>query len=358
MCKKSISVILLPIIFLTITSGCITVRFETHIGTENNIDIKFETPANSTQSIGFFTATTQIFTDTPEPTPSKTPTLFTTPQANPQFTPSALSEISQFIEKINIPSDTNAGITYTVPYTGTYTFQYSEPGSAIWTGVDWSTFFLAFPGAVPKWLNSDDISGDSALFELGKSGYTTKERAIDATRGKRAILELRRGDVITFVIGDRKTDYGDNVGELVLYIYALVSRSINTPSHAAATQTTDRVFEVSSLIGWQNTGIHISNGERVEISVISGEWTNWRGRAPYTEGEGDSAYICGSPGCVEPLPTVPSGALIGQIGGMTFLIGAGTVILAEVEGNLLLRINDSNGGLYDNDGSLKVKITN
>ncbi len=51
-----------------------------------------------------------------------------------------------------------------------------------------------------------------------------------------------------------------------------------------------------------------------------------------------------------------TGALIGQIGDMTFEIGTGTVIFSEGNGTLRVRINDADNGLHDNEGSLQVNI--
>jgi hypothetical protein len=141
----------------------------------------------------------------------------------------------------------------------------------------------------------------------------------------------------------------------------LFPTSSNTPISTQTvnpidTQLSTASFMVSSLVGWQDTGMHVSRGDRLEISVISGTWTGEIGHAPITNGEGDLGYICGSPSCVEPLPTAPTGALIGQIGDMIFLIGKGNIIISEDEGNLLLRMNDGDSGLHDNEGSLQVEI--
>jgi len=73
MSKKSILVILLAIIFLTISGGCITVKFETHVNTANSVEINFETPTSSTPAS--FTATSQSPTATIEPMVTETPTL-------------------------------------------------------------------------------------------------------------------------------------------------------------------------------------------------------------------------------------------------------------------------------------------
>jgi eukaryotic-like serine/threonine-protein kinase len=49
--KKFISVILLLWVSLPIISGCLTFKFEPHVGTENNVEIKFETPIDPQEAI-------------------------------------------------------------------------------------------------------------------------------------------------------------------------------------------------------------------------------------------------------------------------------------------------------------------
>ena len=49
--------------------------------------------------------------------------------------------------------------------------------------------------------------------------------------------------------------------------------------------------------------------------------------------------------------------LIGLIGDMVFEMGAGATIYSTDSGNLYLGMNDTKGGMYDNEGILQVKIT-
>jgi hypothetical protein len=121
----------------------------------------------------------------------------------------------------------------------------------------------------------------------------------------------------------------------------------------------DDLFGIDAQLGWQDTGIHIEVGDEVSIQVESGTWTRWLGQRSYTGGEGDPGYVCGFTNveCLEPLPLVPAGALVGRIGGMIFEVGNEKEMVANESGNLFLRINDVDGGLFDNDGSLSVKVT-
>ncbi len=111
--------------------------------------------------------------------------------------------------------------------------------------------------------------------------------------------------------------------------------------------------------GWQNTGVRVKPGTRISITVIDGRWTHWKGTQPYNSGQGGE-YICAeampAKDCVEPLPEYSAGGLIGKIGNQVFVVGKGVTQVSEKSGTLLLRINDGDVGLYDNDGELKVEI--
>lgn len=157
-----------------------------------------------------------------------------------------------------------------------------------------------------------------------------------------------------------------NVAGIISGIAALIVLALYTGSKlppegepTAFPENVNTVVTISSLERWQDTGVFLNNGERVEVMVISGRWAY----APdqfLTSGEGNTQYICNnllpSPSCVEPLPESPKGALIGQIGSMTFEIGVHTVVIAQDKGYLQLRINDADHGLSDNTGSLQISI--
>jgi len=77
MCKKSTSVILLLFIFLTMISGCITIKFDTQVNQANNIEIRFETPISPEKTAGINATITLTPTGTPvtsnSPASTKTP---------------------------------------------------------------------------------------------------------------------------------------------------------------------------------------------------------------------------------------------------------------------------------------------
>ena len=133
-----------------------------------------------------------------------------------------------------------------------------------------------------------------------------------------------------------------------------------TNSFSELDTTEANTTQVDATLPWQATGISFSANDSIEIEVTSGLWTHWLGTEPYNNGSGES-YICTDflPGneCAEPLPNAPKGALIGQIGSHIFLIGSGNSIVAQQSGELHLRINDGDDGLFDNDGTLTVETT-
>lgn len=132
--------------------------------------------------------------------------------------------------------------------------------------------------------------------------------------------------------------------------------SQTVPSQLSAYQ-----IRIDATEGWQNADITLTLGDQLIIEVIDGRWTHQKGKASYNSGVGDQSYICAeymSPNrCVEPLPSAPQGALIGKIGNIIFEIDEGTKITVQNAGDLFLRMNDGDIGLYDNDGMLTVKIT-
>lgn len=111
--------------------------------------------------------------------------------------------------------------------------------------------------------------------------------------------------------------------------------------------------------GWQDTGVRVKPGTKIDITVIEGKWTHWSGTQPLNPGVG-GGYICGKAmkpeDCVEPLPEYSAGGLIGKIGNHVFPVGMGISQVTTDSGTLKLRINDADVGLYDNDGELQVEI--
>lgn len=118
--------------------------------------------------------------------------------------------------------------------------------------------------------------------------------------------------------------------------------------------------QVSAKSGWQATPFNATVNQGVSLKVVGGQWTHWLGNVPYNRGIG-GYYICAEylppSKCVEPMPEVAQGNLIGRIGSQLFEIRTGTTIIAQQAGTLYLRINDAEVSFYDNDGVLSVLIS-
>jgi hypothetical protein len=107
---------------------------------------------------------------------------------------------------------------------------------------------------------------------------------------------------------------------------------------------------VSGRSAWTPTGLSVRRGEPLTINA-SGE----------VRIAGPSGLAASPAGSSEtypnnPMPGVPTGALIGRINnGQPFLIGNQSQVSAPAAGQLFLGINDSNHG--DNEGSFQVQVT-
>jgi hypothetical protein len=123
----------------------------------------------------------------------------------------------------------------------------------------------------------------------------------------------------------------------------------------SASEAPWREVEVLSDRGWQDTGLILQGGRQFRLEYVSGSWTYWGGTLAPFDAEGDS-YVCGRAGCCEPLPGGRKGALIGALGDEVFFVGNGGVFTARSDGRLLLRINDCDTSLADNEGAVRVRI--
>lgn len=117
-------------------------------------------------------------------------------------------------------------------------------------------------------------------------------------------------------------------------------------------------IEVDAAVGWVETGVSVTEGDLVDIEYLGGLWTTIvTDEDPYHGADGGVSYICISDICAEPLVGHPKGKLIGMLGDEIFPVGDQMRFVAMQDGQLLLRINDGDDGLYDNAGSITVQIT-
>lgn len=142
-----------------------------------------------------------------------------------------------------------------------------------------------------------------------------------------------------------------------------------------------QIFEVegeTATWGPLETGIYIQNGDRLQISYLSGEWwigqslnNDWISQIPtdangYIDREEDrvaSLLNVDNPNQCRPLPSAPFGSLIGSIGenGALFLVGNQIDFFAQDSGLLYLKINylDHNRVTncpYGDGGNITVRV--
>jgi len=137
----------------------------------------------------------------------------------------------------------------------------------------------------------------------------------------------------------------------------IVTPSISTISTIPTpTPIISTTFEVFAAKGWQDSGIHVNVGDRLEVIYTKGLWTEKSGSDNYTGPEGGKPsrdYPC------NPLPHSETGynALIGKIWfGKPFMVGDHFVGTSLISGTLYLRMNDCDEWLIDNEGSVYVTI--
>lgn len=108
-------------------------------------------------------------------------------------------------------------------------------------------------------------------------------------------------------------------------------------------------------VKWQDTGITLTEGEKVTINYLGGKWTA-NPATGFVNADGNSKYVAKSG---YTLPDACEGALCGKVGdtGDAFLLGS----KGHISGKLYLCINDDlykkyGAGFDDNEGSVTVAI--
>jgi hypothetical protein len=172
---------------------------------------------------------------------------------------------------------------------------------------------------------------------------------------------VRKGQVIELGHGDRANEQSpyliifkaDNGEELRLPPdrVARVYFSGGGSSSSASTAGGSERITLPGTEQWKGTGINLARGDRVTVSAI--------GEIRLGGDPDDSATPAGGSqrrlNKGNPLPNVPTGALIGRIGnGGPFLIGSSRTISAPAPGELFIGINDSY--MQDNRGDFQIQI--
>jgi hypothetical protein len=151
---------------------------------------------------------------------------------------------------------------------------------------------------------------------------------------------------LSFSVNGANRDFqSSDVARIVL------ARPNDVPSSASPATgggTTPSGITVSAQQGWTPTGLVVNRGETLTVNA-SGE-IRFREGGPANSPAGSSEMGEGNP-----MPSVPTGALIGRIGnGRPFLIGSQTRIQAPAAGQLFLGVNDTHLG--DNSGAFQVQV--
>lgn len=198
---------------------------------------------------------------------------------------------------------------------------------------------IDFTGAGPNQSDWDRLSGGQ--FVVLKDGQVVNGQLTDV--GGTSPLRL------SFNANGANRDIDSNqVARIVLARPNDAASSVGTGGSTPSTPGAG--ITVSAKNGWTPTGLNVRRGEPLTINA-SGEIriTSPNGITSSPAGSSDT-----NPG--NPLPGVPTGALIGRIGnGQPFLIGNQSQVQAPAAGQLFLGINDSNFG--DNEGAFQVQVT-
>jgi hypothetical protein len=164
---------------------------------------------------------------------------------------------------------------------------------------------------------------------------------------------------------------------LVLAVAGVMElRLPRSPRPRAGTQATPKGSEmqwtqvIEIVVPARPTGVwtwavdYVKGPARILVEAVDGTWTYSSGR-PACGADGDLESLLSADGTI--LPTAPSGALLVKIGGSTAGVNDGTVrvagrkayleIEATVSGPVFLTINDQLGGMSDNAGELKVRVS-
>ena len=130
---------------------------------------------------------------------------------------------------------------------------------------------------------------------------------------------------------------------------ALASQSCR----ATPVLTAPQQIDVLASRGRQASGARVEAGRPITIVYVSGSIHDAETSIADANG---SDYVCGASTCCEPAPHSRRSALLARVAGEVITIGNGATFLPRRDGELELRINDCDEGLYDNGGALKIRV--
>lgn len=144
----------------------------------------------------------------------------------------------------------------------------------------------------------------------------------------------------------------------VTNIGAFVDEITVTYLEPCASTSGSQTCTIAATTGWQQMPFTLQAGDQFDIEYTSGDWTidyrNYVYVGPTGYAPGDDTQI--HPGCKEDTSFV-YGTLLGRIdNGPPFAVGEGGRFATDTGGSLFLRINDQDGCLGDNDGSIVLTL--
>lgn len=125
------------------------------------------------------------------------------------------------------------------------------------------------------------------------------------------------------------------------------------PAASSGAGAGPHVVEVAANRGWQDSGISVSPQQKFQLRYRSGQITDKDTKIADAHG---SDYVCGDPGCCEPLPDERRASLIARVGSDVFVVANGGEFSSPSGGAIFLRVNDCDDGLGDNTGRLNVEF--
>jgi hypothetical protein len=203
-----------------------------------------------------------------------------------------------------------------------------------------------------------DFGGTAEPSNLNLSGSQEAVVMRDGSVVKGQIIELghtNKADLSSPFLVVVRTEGGEErrlQANQVARVYFAGGQSATGTSGSAVTDPGDpgdQRFTVSSQQQWTATGMTFRRGEPISVTATGQIKIGGAGNptaSPAGTGETHQA---------NPVPAVPTGALIGRIGnGQPFLIGNQDRVQAPAAGQLFLGINDSH--VQDNEGNFQVEI--
>jgi hypothetical protein len=203
-----------------------------------------------------------------------------------------------------------------------------------------------------------DFGGTADPSNINLSGSQEAVVMRDGSVIRGQIIELghvNRGDQTTPYLVIVRSEGGEerrlNANQVARVYFAGGAPASSTGSTAAtgSTGTAGQGLTVQAQQPWTPTNLTVRRGEPLTITATGD--IRIGGGANMSGGPGGAGET--NPG--NPLPGVPTGALIGRINnGRPFLIGTQTSVTAPEAGQLFLGINDSH--FPDNQGNFQVEI--